>query len=69
MYFVRVFTLSIDWLLFSALPRSFFPDNCELSDQDSHLVQVGSPIYFEINTQFDFYERDALSPGCLDGES
>ncbi|XP_035224258.1 uncharacterized protein LOC118196873 isoform X2 [Stegodyphus dumicola] len=48
--------------------RSFFPDNCEMSDQDSHLIQIGSPLYFELNTQFDFYEREptGVSPGCLD---
>ncbi|XP_054718178.1 uncharacterized protein LOC129227615 [Uloborus diversus] len=48
--------------------RAFFPDNCELSDQDSHLVQIGSPLYFELNTQFDFYEREpsGVLPGCLD---
>ncbi|KAG8181575.1 hypothetical protein JTE90_017325 [Oedothorax gibbosus] len=48
--------------------RSFFPDNCELSDQDSHLVQIGSPLYFEQDTQFDFYEREpsGTSVGCLD---
>ncbi|GIY44849.1 ZP domain-containing protein [Caerostris extrusa] len=48
--------------------RSFFPDNCELSDQDSHLVQIGSPLYFELDTQFDYYEREptGVSPGCLD---
>ncbi|XP_042900056.1 uncharacterized protein [Parasteatoda tepidariorum] len=48
--------------------RSFFPDNCEMSDQDSHLIQVGSPLYFEQNTQFDYFEREptGVTPGCLD---
>ncbi|XP_022257463.1 uncharacterized protein LOC106473292 [Limulus polyphemus] len=48
--------------------RSFFPENCELSDIDTTQVQLSNPSHFDDNTQFDFYERDGPGPGrhCLD---
>ncbi|KAK8781131.1 hypothetical protein V5799_017530 [Amblyomma americanum] len=53
--------------------RSFFPDNCELSDYDSRQLQLSNPAHFDQSTQFDYYERDDLGHGpggaggdCLD---
>ena len=42
--------------------RSFFPaENCELSQYDSKQLKMDNPGHFEQHTQFDYYERDAMS--------
>lgn len=42
--------------------RSFFPaENCELSQFDTKTLKLNNPAHFEQHTQFDYYERDALS--------
>lgn len=49
--------------------RSFFPaENCELSQYDSKQLKMDNPGHFEQHTQFDYYERDALS-GTTAGSS
>ncbi|XP_050440401.1 uncharacterized protein LOC126845652 isoform X2 [Adelges cooleyi] len=45
-------------------------ENCELSDQESRLVDMGNPAFFENAPDYDFYEKAAMgsriSQECLD---
>ncbi|XP_067124347.1 uncharacterized protein [Centruroides vittatus] len=49
--------------------RAVFPDNCELTDQDSRQLQLINPAHFEKDSQFDYYEREGYgtgNSGCMD---
>ncbi|XP_042206507.1 uncharacterized protein LOC121855510 isoform X10 [Homarus americanus] len=45
--------------------RSFFPENCELSDQDSSTLSMDNPVHYEANTLYQYYER-RVDDNCLD---
>ncbi|UYV83942.1 hypothetical protein LAZ67_X000662 [Cordylochernes scorpioides] len=51
--------------------KQAYPDNCELSDQDTRMLQLGNPTYFDQDSQYDYFERETFNPGganrdCLD---
>ncbi|XP_045585579.1 uncharacterized protein [Procambarus clarkii] len=45
--------------------RSFFPENCELSDEDSGTLTGDEADHYETNTLYQFYER-RVDDNCLD---
>ena len=48
--------------------RSFFPaENCELSQFDTKSLKLDNPAHFEQHTQYDYYERDAMSGLAIPG--
>ena len=75
------------WIIFKPCSRvsssvGFSPtseENCELSDKNSHDLDIDNPSYYDNSERHDFYQResrdlDYLDSGagagpCLDGES
>ena len=47
-------------------------ENCELSDQNSHDLDIENPSYYDNSERYDFYQREArlarAEAGCVDGE-
>ena len=44
-------------------------ENCELSDQNSHDLDINNPSYYDNSERYDFYQREAaILDSCLDGE-
>ena len=48
-------------------------ENCELSDRNSHDLDIENPSYYDQSERHDFYQREAGGvvsggAGCLDGE-
>ena len=47
-------------------------ENCELSDQNSHDLDIENPSYYDQSERHDYYQREAslgrAAAGCLDGE-
>ena len=49
-------------------------ENCELSDKNSHDLDIDNPSYYDNSERYDFYQREAGHEGresgapCLDGE-
>ena len=48
-------------------------ENCELSDKNSHDLDIENPSYYDNSERHDFYQREIGTglgaAGCLDGES
>ena len=48
-------------------------ENCELSDKNSHDLDIENPSYYDNSERHDFYQREIDTglgaAGCLDGES
>jgi len=55
-----------------AAPYGAERDNCELSDRDSRDMEMGSQVYYDTSSDYDFYERNNGRQGadgeCLDGK-
>ena len=48
-------------------------ENCELSDQNSHDLDIENPSFYDNSERHDFYQRElrelVASGACVDGES
>ena len=46
-------------------------ENCELSDKNSHDLDIDNPSFYDNSERYDFYQREASGvegAPCLDGE-
>ena len=48
-------------------------ENCELSDRNSHDLDIDNPSFYDNSERHDFYQREsrelAAAGACVDGES
>jgi len=60
-------------LSFNYISVGFSPtteENCELSDQNSHDLDIDNPSYYDNSERYDFYQREAaMLDSCLQGET
>ncbi|XP_050710592.1 uncharacterized protein LOC126995233 isoform X3 [Eriocheir sinensis] len=46
--------------------RSFFPDNCELSDMDSSSLSLSDPGHYDASSLYEYFERTKEGDACMD---